>query len=468
MSSTKRFEHVCDVLQSPFPKQTRMRIAASFVKNHCEATDIINWIMFLLSYQTMMDPNDHNEMLMIPLFLTLDINLRVAIIEMYQQFTNKIPNDILEQWTNLTQNHLLSTDIYKHNIWDKQNDSNDVEQDIVMLTNDNDAMAEQKEEEPQNDKQDKKEAGNEEDQDNVLDEELFSKFICDEVMMIISKINAMDKSDAGNCDEIWTMFKTKTCLMSIPFALNLNIMDILNKNALFYQYYVDKFILQNLINVKNPNDETSPYHGYKSVSIEQLKSFMFWLLLSPNHAHNSINDFLWLYLWIFIPIIVINSKSREFRDIIYYLVENNQSMLDPLWPYLIGLCFVCEEMQQFMKLMVMNNGRKFNNALLQNLIKLFCDLSENWNDKIYELLFIINTKIKEMSMECYQLLISKIEYNLHDITISDKYVRFILELIKKNKNHSKIYKQRLTDIVENIATNSSIRVNALQKFIDRL
>ena len=473
--STKRFQHVCDVLRGPFPKQARMKLSISYINDHCEVMDIMNWMTLLLSYQVITDPNDNCKLLMVPLFLTLDINLRVAIIELYQNFTDKIPTDTLKQWENVTKNHISSTHIYQHNIWN-DSDQNDQDEDVIM-THDDKGKEEADVDEKEEDEEEKKEIQNE--QETILDEVLFSKFICDEVMMTINRIYETEKSDLISYDEIWTEFKTKTSLSSIPFTNNLKITEILQKDSIFYEFYVDKFILQTLVNMEQEKRLQSqslssdlpsdlPCYGYKLLSMDRLRSFIFWLVLS-NHSHNTMDDIFYVYLWILIPMIVVNPKSRELREIIYDLMDNNQLILQQqLWSYLVALSFVCDGIQQFMNLMVVSNHKMVDDEFLFGLIGLICNLNDYWNDIIYQLLSTMQLKIKTMSVGCYQLLLSKIEYNSTNTNYSDKYIRFITQLIKRNRNHSTMHKQRVIQIVDNIATNCSLRVNSLQKFVNRL
>eukprot|EP01084_Bolivina_argentea_P280332 479404_1 len=189
--SLEKLNHVCDVLRGPFPKEAKIRLTKSYINNYCNIIDIINWLTFLLSKKPITDPNDNNNLIIIPVFLTFDISLRILIIDLFAEYKHKISNDIWNKWYKMIQNHLISHHKNQHNIW-KQNDSDNVKEDkkdndndIEMIGNDN---------------------KNNEIEEKKLNDFVWNKFIFDELIIIIKQINEMD-NNTHNYGKIWDLSK---------------------------------------------------------------------------------------------------------------------------------------------------------------------------------------------------------------------------------------------------------------------
>merc|ERR1712228_993471 len=80
---------------------TILRISKSFMGNHCTSSDITEWILFLLSLQSIPDRNgDANKLMIVPLFFTLNGLLQMALIHLFDAafIHQKIEKNICNKW----------------------------------------------------------------------------------------------------------------------------------------------------------------------------------------------------------------------------------------------------------------------------------------------------------------------------------------------------------------------------------
>lgn len=103
--SFSRLEHVCHLLRSPLRQERRLRIAMSFMHSHCEAPDVCDWMHFLLSSRAVTAKNGI-DILVRPVFISLDKSLRIALISLFSRFLGGVPPAKRQEWTTLTQSHL--------------------------------------------------------------------------------------------------------------------------------------------------------------------------------------------------------------------------------------------------------------------------------------------------------------------------------------------------------------------------
>eukprot|EP01083_Nonionella_stella_P304306 1056815_1 len=431
--SLQRFEHVCSVLRSPFAtKEHRLRMTRSYINNYCNCVDLTDWIVFLLSPQAIMDPNDDHNMLIVPVFVTLNVTTRISIIDLYKEFVHKIPTDIRTKWNKITQNHLLPQHIYRNNKLQTEHRHKDVEmkQSIANVEN----------------------AKEEAEDESLNHEEVFDTFVHECIAFTMKQLNDIEtENDTDHYNRIWTVLKPKMDAFSVESGFAMNSADIMKKDSLFYKFYIVKFLTQ-MISENGSN--------------AALKSFLLWLLFASDV---SCNDTLHVYLWLFIPKIISDPKSRVLRDIVYKIMERNELLMHSLLPFLVGLSFIFDQISQFIQSLLISNHKIFNSNVLSDLLQLFCEF--DWpNDDVCNELLLINAKYKpnQMEIECFKVVLTKLEYHSQCKTYSDSYIRFLTQFLMKNKKHSQLYKQRLTQMVDTIASNTSIRVQSLKKFVDKL